>query len=106
MSNALRGAPWDPRFARYTSSCPSPCANAPRGAPWGSRPPDTRSIIKWVTCSGVLLTAAGSPVTRTDVWADVGGAKQVLFEGVPTHPTQGRFWEVVDKYSVTQFYTA
>jgi len=34
------------------------------------------------------------------------GARQVLFEGVPTHPTPGRFWEVVDKYSVTQFYTA
>jgi acetyl-CoA synthetase len=34
------------------------------------------------------------------------GAAQVLFEGVPTHPDGGRFWEVVAKYKVTQFYTA
>jgi len=34
------------------------------------------------------------------------GATQVLFEGVPTYPTAARCWEVVDKYKVTQFYTA
>jgi hypothetical protein len=34
------------------------------------------------------------------------GATQVLFEGVPTYPTAGRCWEVIDKYAVTQFYTA
>jgi len=34
------------------------------------------------------------------------GATQVMFEGVPTYPDAGRFWEVVDKYKVTQFYTA
>ena len=27
-------------------------------------------------------------------------ATQVVFEGVPTHPTPGRGWEVVDKYQV------
>lgn len=31
---------------------------------------------------------------------------QVLFEGVPTHPSPTRFWEVIDKHKVTQFYTA
>jgi acetyl-CoA synthetase len=36
----------------------------------------------------------------------LAGATQVLFEGVPTHPDAGRFWEVVAKYKVTQFYTA
>jgi len=59
-----------------------------------------------------------------DVWwctADVGwitghsyiaygptlnGATQVMFEGVPTYPDAGRFWDVVDKYQVNQFYTA
>jgi len=59
-----------------------------------------------------------------DVWwctADVGwitghsyiaygptlnGATQVMFEGVPTYPDAGRFWDVVDKYKVNQFYTA
>ena len=36
----------------------------------------------------------------------VNGATQVMFEGVPTYPDPGRFWEVVEKYKVTQFYTA
>jgi acetyl-CoA synthetase len=34
------------------------------------------------------------------------GATSVVFEGVPTHPDPGRFWDVVDKYKVTIFYTA
>lgn len=34
------------------------------------------------------------------------GATTIMFEGVPTFPDAGRFWEVVDKYKVTQFYTA
>jgi len=34
------------------------------------------------------------------------GATTVMFEGVPTYPTYGRFWEVVAKHKVTQFYTA
>ncbi|RJO71597.1 MAG: acetate--CoA ligase [Myxococcales bacterium] len=34
------------------------------------------------------------------------GATEVMFEGVPTYPDPGRFWAVVDKYKVTQFYTA
>ena len=29
-----------------------------------------------------------------------------MFEGVPTYPDAGRFWDVVDKYKVTIFYTA
>eukprot|EP00759_Apiculatamorpha_spiralis_P029340 PhF_6_TR31516/c0_g1_i5/m.46442/K01895/ACSS, acs; acetyl-CoA synthetase len=33
-------------------------------------------------------------------------ATSILFEGVPTHPTPSRWWEIVDKYKVTQFYTA
>ena len=36
----------------------------------------------------------------------LNGVTQVLFEGVPTYPDAGRFWEVVDKYQVTHFYTA
>jgi len=34
------------------------------------------------------------------------GATTVMFEGVPTYPDYGRFWEVVAKHKVTQFYTA
>ena len=34
------------------------------------------------------------------------GAKTILFEGVPTYPDASRFWNVIDKYKVNQFYTA
>ncbi len=34
------------------------------------------------------------------------GATTVMFEGVPSYPDFGRFWEVVQKHRVTQFYTA
>ena len=34
------------------------------------------------------------------------GATTVMFEGIPTYPDAGRFWEIVDKYKVTQFLTA
>ncbi len=85
---------------------------------------------------GVLHTTAGYMVWTAvtfkyafdyhdgDIWwctADVGwvtghsyivyaplinGATQVIFEGVPNYPDAGRFWDVVDKYKVTHFYTA
>ena len=34
------------------------------------------------------------------------GATTLMFEGIPTYPDAGRFWDVVDKYKVNQFYTA
>lgn len=34
------------------------------------------------------------------------GATSIMFEGVPTWPDAGRFWDIVDKYKVNQFYTA
>lgn len=34
------------------------------------------------------------------------GATSVMFEGVPSYPDFGRFWEIVQKHKVTQFYTA
>lgn len=36
----------------------------------------------------------------------LAGATSVIFEGVPTFPDAGRFWNIVDKYQVTHFYTA
>jgi acetyl-CoA synthetase len=85
---------------------------------------------------GVLHTTGGYMVYATttfkyvfdyqegDIWwctADIGwvtghsyivygplcqGATSLMFEGVPTYPDVGRFWDIVDKYQVTQFYTA
>ncbi len=34
------------------------------------------------------------------------GATSLLFEGVPTWPDAGRFWNIIDKYKVNIFYTA
>lgn len=34
------------------------------------------------------------------------GATTLLFEGVPTYPDAGRFWQVIDKHQVNIFYTA
>ncbi|HCP19282.1 MAG TPA: acetyl-coenzyme A synthetase, partial [Alphaproteobacteria bacterium] len=34
------------------------------------------------------------------------GATGVIFEGVPTYPDAGRFWQVVEKHNVNTFYTA
>ncbi len=36
----------------------------------------------------------------------LSGATTLMFEGVPTYPDAGRFWQVVEKYRVNQFYTA
>jgi len=81
------------------------------------------------TCGGYMVYAGYSfknvfQYKRGDVYwctADVGwitghsyiiygpllnGATTIMFEGVPTWPDAGRFWDVCDKYQVNQFYTA
>lgn len=81
------------------------------------------------TCGGYMVYAGYSfanvfQYAESDVYwctADIGwitghtyilygpllnGATTLMFEGVPTYPGPGRFWQVVDKHSVNQFYTA
>lgn len=36
----------------------------------------------------------------------LNGATTLMFEGTPTYPTYSRFWEVIQKHKVNQFYTA
>ena len=36
----------------------------------------------------------------------LNGATTVMFEGVPSHPDYGRFWDIVQNHKVNQFYTA
>tara|TARA_R110001632_G_scaffold108472_2_gene218400 strand:+ start:4055 stop:5950 length:1896 start_codon:yes stop_codon:yes gene_type:complete len=36
----------------------------------------------------------------------ISGATSILFEGVPSYPDYGRFWQVCEKHKVNQFYTA
>jgi acetyl-CoA synthetase len=36
----------------------------------------------------------------------LNGATTVIFEGIPSYPNHSRFWEVIEKHKITQFYTA
>ena len=36
----------------------------------------------------------------------LSGATSLIFEGIPTYPNAGRFWDIVDKHKVNLFYTA
>ena len=36
----------------------------------------------------------------------LNGATTLMFEGVPSYPDYGRFWDIVQKFKVNQFYTA
>lgn len=81
------------------------------------------------TCAGYMVYTAYSfqnvfQYNESDVYwctADIGwitghsyivygpllsGATSIMFEGVPTYPDAGRFWQVCDKHGVNQFYTA
>ncbi|MBI1267945.1 MAG: acetate--CoA ligase [Cryomorphaceae bacterium] len=81
------------------------------------------------TCGGYMVYAGYSfqnvfQIEENDVYwctADIGwitghtyivygpllsGTTTVMFEGVPTFPDAGRFWQVCDKHGVTVFYTA
>jgi len=81
------------------------------------------------TCGGYMVYAATTfkyifDIHEHDIWwctADCGwvtghsyvvygplctGATTLVFEGVPNFPDPGRNWAIVDKYKVTQFYTA
>jgi acetyl-CoA synthetase len=51
--------------------------------------------IGWVTGHSYIVYG---PLTN--------GATSIMFEGVPTYPDAGRFWQVCEKYKVTVFYTA
>jgi len=36
----------------------------------------------------------------------LNGATTVMFEGVPSYPNYGRFWDIIQKHNINQFYTA
>ena len=51
--------------------------------------------IGWVTGHSYILYG---PLSN--------GATTLMFEGIPTYPNPGRFWDIVDKHQVNIFYTA
>ena len=81
------------------------------------------------TCGGYMVYAGYSfanvfQIEESDVYwctADIGwitghtylvygpllnGSTTTMYEGIPTYPDPGRFWQVVDKHGINQFYTA
>ena len=101
----------DPLFILYTSGS----TGKPKGVLH-----TTGGYLVYVACTHKLCF----DILEDDVWfctADVGwvtghsyvvygplcnGATSIQFEGVPNYPDPSRFWQVVDKYKVTTFYTA
>jgi acetyl-CoA synthetase len=51
--------------------------------------------IGWITGHSYLLYGAL-----------LNGASTVMFEGIPSYPDFGRFWEIIDKHKITHLYTA
>lgn len=51
--------------------------------------------IGWITGHSYIVYG---PLTN--------GATTLMFEGIPSYPDYGRFWQIVEKYKVNQFYTA
>ena len=51
--------------------------------------------VGWVTGHSYIVYG---PLTN--------GATSLMFEGIPTYPDAGRFWDVCDKHNVSIFYTA
>jgi len=101
----------DPLFILYTSGS----TGKPKGVVH-----TTGGYLVWVTLTHKLTF----DLKEEDVYfcaADIGwvtghsyitygpltnGATSVMFESTPLYPDAGRYWEVIDKFKVTQFYTA
>lgn len=121
LDDVLKNQPYDceptwinaehPLFILYTSGS----TGAPKGVQHS-----TAGYLLWAT----LTMKWVFDITPNDIFwctADIGwitghtyvaygplsvGATQVIFEGVPTYPNAGRFWEMIDKHHVNIFYTA
>ena len=121
-------APSSPRnnrtLASPNGSAPSiHCSFCIRRAPPASQ--RVYSTAPAATCSWAMLTMRWTfDIKPADIFwctADIGwvtghtyiaygplavGATEVVFEGVPTYPDAGRFWQTIAKHKVTVFYTA
>jgi len=121
---------WDDEMAKAAAECPPEPMNAedPLFILYTSGSTGKPKGVLHTT-AGYLLHCALSHKVIFDVheddiyWctADIGwvtghsyivygplanGATSLMFEGVPTYPDAGRFWQVCDKFNVTIFYTA
>jgi len=101
----------DPLFILYTSGS----TGKPKGVVH-----TTGGYLVW----GTLTHKLAFDIQEDDIWfcaADIGwvtghtyivygpltnGATSVMFESTPLYPDAGRYWQVIEKFKVTQFYTA
>ncbi len=101
----------DPLFILYTSGS----TGKPKGVVH-----TTGGYLVWVAMTHKLAF----DIQEEDVWfcaADIGwvtghsyivygpltnGATSLMFESTPLYPDPGRYWQVIEKFDVTQFYTA
>ena len=83
-----------------------------------------RNVFQYRTDKNLTLGREATRAKKQDVYwctADIGwitghsyivygplanGATTLMFEGVPSYPDYGRFWEICEKHKVNQFYTA
>jgi len=54
----------------------------------------------------IVISCKQSDITSQSLESKILTSKTILFEGIPTYPDASRFWKVIDKYKVNQFYTA
>jgi len=101
----------DPLFILYTSGS----TGKPKGVVH-----ITGGYLVWAAMTHILAF----DIHEEDIWfcaADIGwvtghsyivygpltnGATSVMFESTPLYPDAGRYWQVIEKFNVTQFYTA
>ena len=101
----------DPLFILYTSGS----TGKPKGGTHRCRIYDMDNLhfcqcvssISRKIFTSVQQILAGSPdipISSTALWQLV--LTTLMFEGIPTWPDAGRFWDIVDKYRVNMLYTA
>jgi acetyl-CoA synthetase len=121
LGDVLKNQPYDcePTWVNAEHSLFILYTSGSTGAPKGVQH-STAGYLLWAT----LTMQWVFDITPNDIFwctADIGwitghtyvaygplsvGTTQVIFEGVPTYPNAGRFWEMIDKHQVNIFYTA
>src|SRR4051794_22183269 len=64
--------------------------------------------VGWITGTGCLNYSVDYSEGHSYIVYGplANGATTVMFEGVPTFPDAGRYWDMVSRHKITQFYTA